>query len=272
VQSRLSQLHKLEILFSLLLHPSPDREDFLVAELQECGTAGLAEEAGGLRAFFETSQDAAALAEALVRRFAEFGPELRTESPTDWERVTRDAWPPVCVGERFYLVAPWDNVGQSAAPTPPGRLRLEIYPGMACGTGRHPATRLCLQAIERYVQPGQRVLDVGSGSGILSDASRLMGADSVLGCDIDPSAVQIARERVKAPMFIGSADAVRSQWADVIVANIDAATLESIAGELARVRSPKSTLILSGFPEWDVPAGFSPKEVLRLDEWCCFAC
>jgi ribosomal protein L11 methylase PrmA len=262
---RLSQLHKLEILFSLLLHAPPDREDFLVAELQECGTAGIQEdEAGGLRAFFETGEDTG----ALVRRFAEFAPELRTESPADWEQITRDAWPPLCVGEKFYLVAPWDN----AAATPPGRLRLEIYPGMACGTGRHPATRLCLEAIERYVRPGARVLDVGSGSGILSDAARLMGADSVVGCDIDPSAVEIARERVHVPMFVGSADAVRSQWADVIVANIDAATLEIIAPELARVRGPESTLILSGFEEWDLPEGFSPKEVLRLDEWRCFVC
>jgi ribosomal protein L11 methyltransferase len=269
-------LHKLEILFSLLLHPSPDREDFLVAELQECGTAGLAEEDGGLRAFFESGEDA----EALARRFAEFGPELRDEQSTDWEQLTRDAWPPVCVGERFYLVAPWDNVGPAAAPTPPGRLRLEIYPGMACGTGRHPATQLCLQAIERYVMPGARVLDVGSGSGILSDAARLMGAGNAVACDIDPAAVIIARERVGVPapngrvqeMFVGSADAVRSQWADVIIANIDAATLESIAAELARVRGPKSTLILSGFPESDVPEGFSPKEILRLDEWCCFVC
>jgi ribosomal protein L11 methyltransferase len=261
-------LHKLEILFSLLLHPSPDREDFLVAELQECGTAGLAEEDAGLRAFFETGQDAG----ALTHRFSEFAPELRDEQPTDWERVTRDAWPPLCVGERFYLVAPW----HAAVAAPGGRVRLEIYPGMTCGTGRHPATQLCLRAIERYVQSGDRVLDVGSGSGILSDAARLMGADyptgRVVGCDIDPSSVQIACERICTPMFVGSADAVRSQWADVIIANIDAATLESIAGELARVRSPKSTLILSGFPEGDVPEGFSPKEILRQEEWLCFVC
>ena len=251
-------------LFSLLLHPSPDREDFLVAELQECGTAGLAEEADGLRAFFEASQDA----EGLARRFAEFSPELRTESPTDWEQITREAWPPLYVGERFYLVAPW----HAELAAPPGRLRLEIYPGMACGTGRHPATQLCLQAIERYVVPAARVLDVGSGSGILSDAARLVGAGCVIGCDIDPSAVQIASERIRTPMFIGSADAVRFQWADVVVANIDAATLESIAGELARVRKPESTLILSGFPGSDVPKCFSPKEVLRLEEWCCLVC
>lgn len=203
-----------------------------------------------------------------MARFAEFAPELRHEQPLDWEQATCEAWPPLAIGERFYLVAPWDR----DSATPPGRLRLEIYPGMACGTGRHPATQLCLQAIERYVRPGARVLDVGSGSGILSAAAMLLGASTVIGCDIDADNVRTARERVKAEMFVGSADAVRSQWADVVVANIDAATIERIAPELERVRKPESTLILSGFPEWDQPAGFSPQEVLSQEEWRCFIC
>jgi ribosomal protein L11 methylase PrmA len=77
---------------------------------------------------------------------------------------------------------------------------------------------------------------------------------------------------VSVPMFVGSADAVRSEWADAIVANIDAATLERIAPELERVRKPLSTLILSGFPEWHVPEGFSPAEALRLEDWLCPIC
>ncbi len=236
----------------------------MIAELHECGTLGITEENSGLRAFFPGDADERELA----RRFAEFSPEFREEAPADWEQLTRDAWPPLCIGERFYLVAPWNE----ATATPPGRLRLEIYPGMACGTGRHPATQLCLRAIERYVKPGARVLDVGSGSGILSDAAKLMGAACMIGCDIDPEAVRIASERVHVPMFVGSAGAVRSHWADVVIANIDAATLESIAGELARVRKPESTLILSGFPASDIPEGFSPKEILSLEEWRCFVC
>jgi ribosomal protein L11 methyltransferase len=251
-------------LFSLLFHPAPEREDILVAELHDCGTAGIVEEDGGLRAFFGVAKDAA----ALIERFAEFSPELREEQDTDWEQATRDAWSPLCVGERFYLVAPWDQV----ATAPPGRLRLEIYPGMVCGTGRHPATQLCLQAIERYVRPEARVLDVGSGSGILSAAAMLMGAGCVIGCDIDPEAVRIARERVHVPMFVGSVEAIRSEWADVIVANIDAATLERIAPQIERVRKADSVRILSGFAEWDLPDGFSPKEVLALEEWRCFIC
>lgn len=120
---------------------------------------------------------------------------------------------------------------------------------------------MCLQAIEKYVKPGDTVLDVGSGSGILSNAARLVGAGIVVSCDIDPEL---------RPMFIGSAEAVRSCWADVIVANIDSATIERLAPEFARVRKAASMLILSGFPEWDRPEGLPDTlETLRRDEWVC---
>ena len=247
-------------MFSLRFDVPADREDLLIAELQELGTAGITEEPGGLRAFFENQES-----HGLLQRFSEFSPVKREEPDTDWERLTHEAWPALHIGDRFFLVAPWDE----DTPTPPGHLRLEIYPGMACGTGRHPATQLCLQAIEQYVKPGAKVLDVGSGSGILSDAAMLVGAQAVVACDIDPDAVQIARERVAVPMFVGSADAVKSQWADVVVANIDAATLERIAPELDRVRTPDSTLILSGFPENDAPEGFAVRATLRQDGWLC---
>jgi ribosomal protein L11 methyltransferase len=67
-------------------------------------------------------------------------------------------------------VAPW-----SEQAAPPGRVRLEIEPGMACGTGRHPATQLCLEAMERFVRPRSRVVDIGTGSGILARAATLLG-------------------------------------------------------------------------------------------------
>lgn len=229
--------------------------DFLVAELQECGTAGIVEEGDGVRAFFENDSDEGFLS----ARFAEFSPLFRAEKATDWVRLTEESWPPACVGERFFLVAPW----HADVPTPPGRLRLETLPGMTCGTGRHPATQLCLTALERYVKPGARVLDVGSGSGILSNAAKLLGASVVIACDIDPDAVA---------MFVGSADAVRAGWADVVVANIDAATIEKIVDELQRVRAPESVLILSGFPEWDMPERFQAMETLQSEEWRCLVC
>lgn len=201
---------------------SNDFEEILVSDLYDAGTVGIVEEDGGLRAFFESAADR----DELLRRFAEFRPGLREEASVDWEQVSRDAWPPVVAG-KFLLVPPWRS-----DPTPSGLLRLEVYPGMACGTGRHPATRLCLEAIGKYVRAGDRVLDVGTGSGILSAAASLAGARTVVSCDLDADAIAVARERVPSFYFVGSAEAVRQGWADVVIVNIDSATLEKLAPEL----------------------------------------
>jgi ribosomal protein L11 methyltransferase len=250
-------------LFSLLLRCAPAFEDQLSAELWEAGTAGIVEEAGGLRAFFDDGSDQ----RVLLRQFAGYAPELRREHAIDWAQISRDTWPPLLVGERFFLIPPWRD-----DPTPDGRLRLEMTPGMACGTGHHPATQLCLEALERYVRPGAIVLDVGAGSGILSAAAQLLGAALVVACDVDGDAVAVARERLNTPLFVGSLDAVRPGFADVIVANISSAVVEQLAEEFARVRKTKSVLILSGFPRWDVPEGFAPIETLFRDGWSCLVC
>ena len=143
---------------------------------------------------------------------------------------------------------------------------------MACGTGRHPATRLCLRALEQVLRPGVHVLDVGTGSGILAEAARLLGAGKIGGCDIDAGSVQVASRRAGIHLFAGSADAVRSGWADVIVANLNSFAIEELAVEFRRVQATGGSLILSGFPEWDTPRGFSPRETLREEEWLCWIC
>jgi len=224
---------------------------------------GITEEPGGLRAFFGDQ----AKAPELLERFAHHQPELKPTEAVDWAQTARDAWPPLLIGERFYLVAPW-----SQDETPAGRLHLEIEPGMACGTGRHPATQLCLEALERHVRQGDSVLDVGTGSGILAQAAKLLGAGRVVGCDIDAEAIAFTRPRAHVPLFVGSVEAVRAQSQDLIVANIDAATVELLRPELERVRKSDGTLILSGFPEWDVSQGFHPRETRHREEWVCLVC
>jgi ribosomal protein L11 methyltransferase len=248
---------------SILLTCDSSNEDLLIADLHEAGTTGVTEEPGGLRAFFadETSVP------DLLDRFASFQPQLRHEQDIDWEQNTRDAWPAMPVGERFFLAPSWNT-----DPTPDGRVRLQIHPGMACGTGWHPCTQLCLEALERHVRPGMTVLDVGSGSGILSNAARLLGAARVIGCDVDFDAVQIAREHVDVPMFAGSLTAVRGGVADVIVANISSGVAEMLAHEFDRVGREDSILILSGFEEDDLPDGYPPRELLRRDGWACVVC
>lgn len=250
-------------MFSLLLRCEPGEEDLLTAELWEQGTSGVTEEPGGCRAFFDDD----ARAPDLLNRFRRYGPELRAEPETDWEQVVRDSWPPMLVGRRFCLVPPWHHEA-----VPAGRLRLEFHPGMACGSGWHAATQLCLEALENRVQPGSVVVDVGAGSGILSAAALLLGGAPVIACDIDADAIEIACARVAAQFYVGSIDAVRSGVADVIVANISAEAIESLRPEFERVRRHDGALILSGFPEWDAPRGYTPREILRREEWLCYVC
>ena len=199
----------------------------LLAELYEAGTLGIIEHEGRLEAFFEDRSTAA--------RFGE--PRLAPE--TDWIQLTHDAWPPLVVGEKFFVVAPWRT-----EPTPPGRFRLEINPGMQCGTGQHPCTRLCLEAMERLVGPGDAVLDAGSGSGILSIAAGMLGARLVVACDIDPAVTRPPADGIH--FFTGSVDAIRSGSFDVAVANISEETIHSLRTDLARVAKRR---ILSGFQD-----------------------
>ncbi len=251
-------------MFSLLLRCAAEEEDGLAAGLSEAGTAGIVEEPGGWRAFF--ADDAAV--EAMAARFAAFAPVARREADVDWERATRESFPALEIGERFFLVPPWS---EEAAPA--GRLRLTIEPGMACGTGWHPCTQLCLEAMETRVRAGGTFLDVGCGSGILSEAARLLGAARIVACDIDEEAVRVARERIAEPMFVGSVEAVRAGFADVTAANISSEAVEEMAADLQRARKRGGALILSGFREDDVPAlPFAVERRLERDGWVCLIC
>jgi ribosomal protein L11 methyltransferase len=205
---------------------SLDAED----ALHEAGTDGIIEHDGYLEAFFKDRAVAAL-----------FGDPVECDS-TDWVQHTYDAWPPILVGEKFFVAAPWRT-----DPTPPGRFRLELNPGLQCGTGQHPCTRLCLEAMEREVKPGDSVLDVGSGSGILSIAAKLLGAGRVIACDIDPEAAKAV------PFFVGSADAVRDDAFDIVVANISDEVLGSLRADFERVARRR---ILSGFQD-------------EAGEWAC---
>jgi ribosomal protein L11 methyltransferase len=128
---------------------------------------------------------------------------------------------------------------------------------MACGSGTHPTTQLCLEALEQYVWEGQPALDVGTGSGILAHAARLLGADPVLACDIEHEASVVAQRNFaetpfRIPVFTGSLRSVRSHAVKMVVANLNAATLQTLATELKRVVSHDGMIVVSGFRDAEV--------------------
>jgi ribosomal protein L11 methyltransferase len=250
-------------------------KDFLMAELCDTGTLGMIEEDSPdgrylLRVFFEGEAEAA----ALVARFPAYAPALRREETQGWVRMARDQWQPVLVGERFYLTPSWRH-----EPAPPGRFRLPMPPGTASGTGLHPATQLALEALERLVHPGDSVLDLGTGSGILSASARLLGAGKAIACDIDEQAVTAAREYLgrDAAVFTGSARSLGPESMDVVVANINATVITGLAAEIARVLKPDGRAVLGGFTGADLArlnpslqaARLAVRETMSRDEWIC---
>ncbi len=106
---------------------------------------------------------------------------------TNWEESWKDNYPPQEVGERLVVVPCWN-------PEANGRIPVILDPGLTFGTGAHPSTQMCMEFMEELVQPGMEVIDLGSGSGILSIAALRLGAKSAIGVDIDPKAEDIARE------------------------------------------------------------------------------
>lgn len=219
-------------MFSLEIECDPSDRDLLIAELWERGSAGIVElSPARVRAFFEDEADRS----GLLRLFP--GASVRQEEDRDWVQSARDLLQPMEVGARFFLVPEWRE-----DPTPPGRFRISVNPGMAFGTGVHETTQLCIEALESYLRPGMSVLDVGTGSGILTKAARFLGAGRMYACDVDPIAVEIAGNG-----FVGSVDAVASGSADLVTANISPETIVSLAPDLLRAVRPGGVLLASGF-------------------------
>ena len=251
-------------MFSLSMQVEDNERDLLIANLWDAGATGITEEDRALRAFFGPESDA----QVVIRLFADFRPIVQEEEETDWVRFAQSQWQSFPVGERFYLVPEWLD---EAAPE--GRLRLVMHPGMACGSGTAPPTRLCLIAMERNVAAGQSVIDVGTGAGILADGARLLGARPVFGCDIEHDATMVARAKldISIPLFTGSVRSVRSSATDWAVCNLNAATLRNLKDDLLRI---SQRLILSGFSEeeMDKVAGLFKRPVrdqMELDGYGC---
>ncbi|KVQ39261.1 50S ribosomal protein L11 methyltransferase [Burkholderia cepacia] len=168
---------------------------------------------------------------------------VREVEEQDWVRLTQSQFEPIPIGERIWVVPSWHD-----APDPDA-LVLELDPGLAFGTGSHPTTRLCMEWLEQSVKPGQSVLDYGCGSGILAILAKKCGANPVIGIDIDPQAVESARqnsERNHAEVTYGLPDACPDGEFDIVVANILSNPLKLMASMLASKVKPGGRIALSG--------------------------
>ena len=178
--------------------------------------------------------------------------ELASIRREDWENNWKQYFKPFAVGEKFIIKPSWETCDNLD-----GRIVLEIDPSSSFGTGTHNTTQLCICELERLVKPGDRLLDMGCGSGILSVAARLLGASDIGAADIDPNAVNIARENAEKNGFelttyVGdvTGDAALDEQIgggyDIIVANIVADVIMGMQEILKRKLKDDGTLIVSG--------------------------
>lgn len=201
-----------------------------------------------LLALFESDTERQPLIDQLQQLWPEALPDHQFEdiADQDWERSWMDNFQPMRFGQRLWIVPSWHE-----APDPQA-VNLLLDPGLAFGTGTHPTTALCLEWLDGQPLQGLQIIDFGCGSGILAIAALLLGAERVVGTDIDPQALEASRDNAQRnqladerfPLYLP--DAMPAEPADILVANILAGPLVSLAPQLSTLVKPGGRIALSG--------------------------
>lgn len=211
---------------------------------------------------------------------------LQNLQEEDWEESWKQYYQPIPIGEKLLIVPQW-----LSPENPEHRIPVVLDPGMIFGTGAHASTQMCLRALEQTIHGGERVIDLGSGSGILSIAALLLGAQEATGVDIDPKAEDIARENaalngLAAPKFravtgnvIGDKammESLSEGGYDVVLANIVADVIIPLSAVVPHFLRPDGVFICSGILNTRLPeveqaieaAGLTITQREMQEDWC----
>ena len=198
----------------------------------------------------------------------------------DWQNAWKKYYHAMDIGSRLAIVPGWESYDTD-------RIRITMDPGLAFGTGTHETTALCLELLDSLVQGGERVLDVGTGSGILAIAALKLGAREADGVDIDPMCVRTAGENAERNgvdgrfrVLVGDLSDKAEGVYDIITANIVAAAILSLAPAVPALMAPGAKFICSGIIDErkdEVLAGLQasglrPVEIKEKRGWVCILC
>lgn len=240
------------------------------------------------KAYYEDNEDVTIdfeavhdLIKGLVQYDIELGPidwTLTEVKEEKWATAWKEFYHPVQITDKLTIVPTWEEY----TPHSPEEHIIELDPGMAFGTGTHQTTRLCLEAVEKYVKAGDDVIDVGTGSGVLSIFAAKLGAQAVLALDLDEVAVRAAQENIDVNK-VGDVVEVTTgnllegveRNVDVVVANILADIILMFPDDVYRVLKPGGLFIASGIIETKVEevaaaiekAGLTMIERDNKDDW-----
>jgi ribosomal protein L11 methyltransferase len=215
-------------------------------------------------------------------------PAYRPVAESDWSESWKANFHPLRVGKRLMIVPAWLHPELA-----PGDVEIRLDPGMAFGTGTHPSTQLCLKIIERHLAPGQAMIDLGCGSGILSIAAAKLGAGPILALDIAPEAVRVTAENTQANGVAGQVTVANASLPEVlagqfgpawrstplVVANILASILvPMLENGLAATMAPGGLLVLAGILDKQVyrilaaleAAGLKVVAQEQMEDWVAF--
>ena len=198
----------------------------------------------------------------------------------DWQNAWKKYYHAMDIGKRLAIVPGWEQYDTD-------RTAITMDPGMAFGTGTHETTALCLEVLDERVRGGERVLDIGTGSGILVIAALKLGAAAAEGVDIDPMCVRTAGENAarngvedRLTVLVGDLSDKASGVYDLITANIVAAAILSLAPHVPALLAPGAVFIASGIIDTRKEevlaglraAGLEPFDVREKRGWVCIVC